>query len=160
MIVWCNWFPCRVVGSGGDRDDLEPEQGLGGTVGRLEGEPVYRAPDREHGELVTVHLQEAQQDEQGTQGEGSTWQLVNQFRPGTRDVFIKLVHQFRQGTSNVVVITCKLVHQFRQRSSNVVFIKLVHQIRKGTSNVVFIKLVHQFRLGTCNVVFIINQSFL
>lgn len=61
-----------VVGSGGDRDNLEPEQRLGGTVGRLEGEPIYRAPDREHGELVSVHLQEAQQDEQGTQGEGNT----------------------------------------------------------------------------------------
>lgn len=41
-------------------------------MGRLEGEPVYPAPDREQGELVSVDLQEAQQDEQGTQGEGNT----------------------------------------------------------------------------------------
>ena len=56
------------LGSGDDRDNLELEQGLGDTLGQLEGRQVCRTRDKQHGTTMYVHLQEAHQVQQRSQG--------------------------------------------------------------------------------------------
>lgn len=57
-----------IAGSGSDWDDMEPEQGMGRPLGRLERQPVCTASDWEHGKFLAVNIQETQQDEQGVEG--------------------------------------------------------------------------------------------
>ena len=50
---------------------MEPKQGVGRTLGRLERQPVCSAADRKHGKLLSVHLQEIKSNEQRAQGDSS-----------------------------------------------------------------------------------------
>ena len=58
------------AGPGDHRDHLAAYSRLGGSLGQLEGRQVHWTPDCRDGEPVSVHLQETQQVQQRTQGEG------------------------------------------------------------------------------------------
>lgn len=55
-----------IPGLGTHWTDLDPQQRMGRTLGRLEGQQVWGNQDRDHGTDCSVNLQEAQQIQQGT----------------------------------------------------------------------------------------------
>ena len=55
-----------IAGTGADRDHLESNQGLGGTLGRMENWKIHRTPDQRYGGIVHHYLQEITQAYQRT----------------------------------------------------------------------------------------------